>query len=72
MTPFSIPKAGPIIGKLGDTPIHEWLMDQDGQRYLYVGLYDMEKDYSPEQLSNGDLIIAPGIHYRVLIEGDKT
>lgn len=64
MTNFSIPKVGPVIGHLDHHQIFEWVQDNEGILYQYVGLFDEDRTYSPNDLANGDLILHPNLHYR--------
>jgi len=64
MNNFSIPKVGPVIGSLENHKIYEWVQDNEGELYLYIGLFDGNRSYGPEDLANGDLIFYPNIHYR--------
>ena len=64
MINFAIPKVGPVIGYLDTQKIYEWVQDNEGSLYLYVGLFDEDRNYGPDDLANGDLILHPNIHYR--------
>ncbi|MDV7339303.1 hypothetical protein RYZ26_06845 [Terasakiella sp. A23] len=64
MNNFAIPTVGPVIGDLDSQKIYEWVQDNEGSLYLYVGLFDENRRYGPNDLANGDLILHPNLHYR--------
>ncbi|WP_417821307.1 hypothetical protein [Terasakiella sp.] len=71
MINFAIPKVGPVIGYLDQHKIYEWVQDHEGDIYLFIGLFDENRPYTPQDLVNGDLIFYPNIHYRRVEEAGE-
>ena len=60
--------SGLTIGKLGDSAISEFVTDQFGHRYRYVGLASRtwSGEINVEALRPGEFILPPGLVYRRL------
>jgi hypothetical protein len=62
---------GAVIGRLGDQPIPETVIDGNGLRYRYAGVAPRGSDGRPdvEALRPGEWIVKPGLVY--LMEDDE-
>jgi hypothetical protein len=62
------------IGSFGGQPIHEFVKDQFGGEYEYVGAAPRMHDgtFDPAALRVGEFILPPGLIYRMQIPDELT
>lgn len=63
--------AGAIVGSLADKPIHEAVIDENGNRYHFAGLASRDANgrYDVFSLKTGEWIVEPGLIYRTHGQG---
>jgi hypothetical protein len=60
-----IVKKGPVIGQYENRPIHDFLVYDDNQvvRFSHVATVDRDGTIPLAQLSDGEVVVSPGLVY---------
>lgn len=70
MSSHQIIRKGPVIGQYENRPIHEFLVYDDGcvLRFSHVAPVERDGTILLSRLSDGDVVVSPGLVYRSACE----